>query len=226
MNTTSSAQNAFSRTALASAFNVPLNKNFQFALPQIICSQINETSELSSAKSFALNCSLTSTSVNLSPVIDVQRQGIIAVGNRVNQIDSQSNLGDLTTFIQSTEPQGDQNTGIYMTKKVTLKTPATALRIILDGVVMDASTLKVMYKILRTDSAEDFDDIAWTYFNTTGTSDSTVPISKQIDDFKEYQYSVSGRSEFIAFSVKIIMQGTNSARPPLVKDYRSIALAL
>ena len=173
-----------------------------------------------------MNCSLTSTSANLSPVIDVQRQGIIAVGNRVNQIDSQSNLGDLTTFIQSTEPQGDQNTGIYMTKKVTLKTPATALRIILDGVVMDASTLKVMYKILRTDSAEDFDDIAWTYFNTTGTSDSTVPISKQIDDFKEYQYSVSGRSEFIAFSVKIIMQGTNSARPPLVKDYRSIALAL
>jgi len=226
VNTTSSAQNAFSRTALASAFNVPLNKNFQFSLPQIICSQINETSELASAKSFALNCSLTSTSANLSPVIDVQRQGIIAVGNRVNQIDAQADLGDLTTFIQSTEPTGDQNTGIYMTKKVTLKTPATALRIILDGVVMDAATLKVMFKTLRTDSAEDFDDIAWTYFNTTGTSDSTVPISKEIDDFKEYQYSVSGRSEFIAFSVKIIMQGTNSARPPLVKDYRSIALAL
>ena len=127
-------------------------------------------------KSFALNCSLTSTSTNLSPVIDVQRQGVIAVGNRVNQINSQSDLGALTTYIQPTEPSGNQNTGVYMTKKVTLKTPATALRIILDGVVMDASTLKVMYKTLRTDSAEDFDDIAWSYFNTTGTSDATVPI--------------------------------------------------
>ena len=35
-------------------------------------------------------------------------------------------------------------------------------------------------------TTEDFDDIAWTYFNTTGTSDATVPISKEIDDFKEY----------------------------------------
>ena len=134
VNTTSTAQNAFTKTTLANAFNVPLNKNFQFSLPQIICSKVNETNQstLGGTKSFALNCSLTSTSTNLSPVIDVQRQGVIAVGNRVNQINSQSDLGALTTYIQPTEPSGNQNTGVYMTKKVTLKTPATALRIILD----------------------------------------------------------------------------------------------
>ena len=113
-----------------------------------------------------------------------------------------------------------------MTKKVTLKSASTALRIILDGVVMEESNLKVMFKVLRTDSAEEFDDIAWTYFNTLGASDSVVPISKEVDDFKEYQYSVSGLSEFIAFSIKIVMQGTNSAKPALVKDFRAIALAL
>ena len=229
VNTTSAAQNAFSNTTLANAFNVPLNKNYQFVLPQIICSQINETVELSPAgtKSFKLNCILTSTVSNLSPVIDEQRRGVFTVGNRVNQINSAANLGSLTVpYIESTEPTGDQNAAIYMTKKVTLKSAATALRIKLDGVVMDEANLKVMYKTLRTDSAEEFDDIAWTYFNSTGTSDSLVPISKEIDDFKEYQYSVSDLSEFIAFSIKIVMQGTNSSRPPLVKDFRAIALAL
>ena len=51
-------------------------------------------------------------------------------------------------------------------------------------------------------------------------------LGRKIDDFKEYQYSVSDLSEFIAFSIKIVMQGTNSSRPPLVKDFRAIALAL
>ena len=229
VNTTSTVQNAFTPTALASAFNVPLNKNFQFALPQIICSQINETNEplLAGIKSFKLNCLLTSSVSNLSPIIDEQRRGVITVGNRVNQINSAANLGSLTVpYIQSTEPTGDQNAAIYMTKKVTLKNAATALRIILDGVIMDEANVKVLFKTLRTDTAEEFDDIGWTYFNTNGTSDSLVPISKEIDDFKEHQYSVSSLSEFIAFSIKIVMQGTNSARPPLIKDFRAIALAL
>ena len=205
-----------------------MNKNFQFALPQIICSQINETNEpgLAGAKSFALHCSLTSTVSNLSPIIDEQRRGVITAGNRVNQINSASDLGSLTPYSTSTAVVGDNNAAIYMTKKVTLKSAATALRIIFDGVVMDESNVQVLFKTLRTDSAEDFDDIAWTYFNTLGASDSVVPISKEIDDFKERQYSVSGLSEFIAFSIKIVMQGTNSARPALIKDFRSIALAL
>ena len=113
-----------------------------------------------------------------------------------------------------------------MTKKVTLKNAATALRIVLDGVIMDEANIKVLFKTLRTDTAEEFDDIGWTFFNTSGISDTTVPISKDLQDFKEYQYSVSSLSEFIAFSIKIVMQGTNSARPPLIKDFRAIALAL
>ena len=113
-------------------------------------------------------------------------------------------------------------TNANLTGEVTSSGNATTIA----GNIVDEANLKVMFKVLRTDSAEEFDDIAWTYFNSTGTSDSLVPISKEIDDFKEYQYSVSDLSEFIAFSIKIVMQGTNSSRPPLVKDFRAIALAL
>ena len=55
--------------------------------------------------------------------------------------------------------------------------------------------------------------------------DSTVPTSKHSLDFKEYQYTVSDLQDFVGFSIKVIMQGTNSARPPIAKDFRAIALA-
>ena len=31
--------------------------------------------------------------------------------------------------------------------------------------------------------------------------------------------------EFISFQIKIIMQGTNCAEPPRIKDFRTLALA-
>ena len=53
------------------------------------------------------------------------------------------------------------------------------------------------------------------------------------NDFQEYVYTAgvtddgSGSSldEFIAFSIKIVMQSTNSSQPPRIKDLRCIALA-
>jgi len=53
------------------------------------------------------------------------------------------------------------------------------------------------------------------------------------DDFKEYKYTAGKKSdgsgtdldEFIAFAVKIVIQGSNSAEAPRIKDLRCIALA-
>ena len=115
--------------------------------------------------------------------------GVITIANRLNEISSSSDLGSLTNFVASTEPTGDNNSAIYITKKVTLGQAATALQILFDAAVTDTAQMKVMYKILRTDSAENFQDIGWTYFNTSGIPDTTVPISKSLDDFKEYRFS-------------------------------------
>ena len=180
---------------------------------------------MAAKKSYRITNYLTTTKSNLSPVIDTQRHAVIAVGNRVNSISSSSDVGALTTYKAPTSPTGDQNSGIYMTKKVTLATEATALKVVLDGVVQDESRIELMYKIIRADATEDFDDIGWTFFNTDGSPDTAVPTSKSGSDFKEYQFTVSSLQEFIGFSIKIIMQGTNSARPPIVKDLRCIALA-
>jgi hypothetical protein len=225
VNTTSALQDSFTRTTDSAAFNVPINQDIGFTIPYMIGSQINETNELAAKKSYRITNYLTTTKSNLSPVVDTQRHAVIAVGNRVNSISSSSDVGALTTYKAPTAPTGDNNAAIYMTKKVTLATAATAIRVVLDGVVQDESRIELLYKIIRADATEDFDDIGWTFFNTDGSADDAVPTSKSTVDFKEYQFSVDSLQEFIGFSIKIIMQGTNSARPPMIKDLRCIALA-
>ena len=56
-------------------------------------------------------------------------------------------------------------------------------------------------------------------------SDTTVNESTTSDDFIEYEYTQDDLDEFIAFAIKIRMQGTNSSEPPRIKDLRAIALA-
>ena len=227
----SGAQTAFSRTASANAYDIELNEDTYFDAPIIVASQINETNELSGNKSFRMTTSLESTDDAVSPQIDISRMGLIGIGSRINNIDSSSDIGTLTPYHAMTSSSGDNNDGIYITKKIALAQSATAIQVIVDAVVMSEGDIKVLYKTLRTDSAEAFDDIDWTFFNTTGIPNSTVPVSKTRTDFKEYRY-LAGKdqlglgtelSEFIAFAIKIVMQGSNSSIPPVLKDFRTIA---
>jgi hypothetical protein len=112
-----------------------------------------------------------------------------------------------------------------------LSKSATALTVLFDAVQMADADIDVLFKTLRVDSAENFDDPEWTYFNSDGSPDSTVPASKNMFDFKEYSYFVGQNSlglgtelsEFVSFAIKIVMRGTNSSLPPIIKDFRAIA---
>ena len=42
--------------------------------------------------------------------------------------------------------------------------------------------------INNEDWSENFDDIEWQFFNTDGSPDSSVPLSKTRYDFKEYSF--------------------------------------
>ena len=68
----------------------------------------------------------------------------------------------------------NQNAAIYITKKVALENPATALKVIFAAHRDASAEIKVLFKTLRTDDASDFDELAFTFFNTDGSPDSTV----------------------------------------------------
>ena len=87
---------------------------------------------------------------------------------------------------------------------------------------------------MRSDDASDFDDLVYVAFNSDGSPDDTVQPSLVKSDFQQYLYTAGVKDngegtsleEFIAFSIKIVLKGTNSAQPPRVKDLRCIALAM
>lgn len=221
----SGSQQSFVKQTLSQADQIPITDNYYFEDPKIVCSQVNETNELSGNKSFELIFTMTSSVENLSPIIDLDRKTLVTVANRLDNVDTSSDVYPSAEYVMPTEPEGDSGEVVYITRKAQLKTPATSLKVFVDAVKFDSAEIQLMYKILRSDDASDFDEIGWTYFNTNGNPDSNVNSSVDFDDFIEREYSANNLPEFISFAIKIRMQGTNCAEPPRMKDLRAIALA-
>jgi len=226
-----------SESDLVPTFSFPLNDNFKFNDPYMITSTINETNELSSQRSLQLQLTLSTNNVMLSPVIDVGRMSMLAVGNRLNEVTGSGDVYPTTEYVPSTSREGDHNAAIYITKQVTLATVAEGLKVIFAAHRPATADIKVLYKILKIDESTDFDDLGYTHFNVTGQPDATVSPATTPTDFQEYQFtagqsdSASGAvgegeplEEFIAFQIKIVMTGTNCAEPPRIKQLRVLAL--
>ena len=185
----SGSETSFIKKSPSDAVGYDINENIIFDAPQMIASQINETNEMSGVKSFEMPITLSSSNPNLSPVIDMTRCSWMASQNMIDNIDSSSDVYPTTDFVASTEPEGDNNAAIYLTKKITLENSATAIKVLLSAHRPASSEIKLMYKILRTDDATEFDDLGYRYFNTTGIDDNDTPASADVDDFQEYIYT-------------------------------------
>ena len=211
----------------------PLNDNYKFDSPRMIASSINETNELSSLRSYQTELTLFSRSTFVSPVIDTERMSVIAVANRLNNVDSSSDVYPTSDYVPSELAEGDQNSAIYLTKQVTLDSLATSLKVLFAAHRPSTSEIKVMYKTLGADESVDFQSLGYRYFNSDGSADTTIQPSADVNDFQDYVYTAGVTDEgigtplpeFISFQIKIIMQGTNCAEPPRIKDFRTLALA-
>jgi len=229
----SGAQTSFTKTTVSNSLNIPLNENVYYDVPYLVASDINQDNEMSSEKSLALNLALTSESSNISPIIDSERMSMVAVANRVNNIDSSADIYPTSEYNDSTEAFGDNNEAVYIIKQVNLAQTATALKVFFDGNKDSNGEIKLLYKILREDDDSNFSELGWRYFNTDGSPDLAVGASKGRSNFREHLYTAGVTDDglgqeldpFIAFSIKIVMQTTNSASPPRIKNFRAIALA-
>ena len=212
---------------------ISINENFSFDTTRIVCSEPNETNELSSAKSFQTFWTLSTTDENISPIIDSDKMSCIMIANRFNNITGASQVFPTTDYRASTEPNGDNNAAIYITKKIALENPATSIKVFFAGHRKNSADIKVLFKILRNDASDDFDDVGYEFFNTTGTTDVATPTSLSENDFREYVFTAGVSDdgdgiplpEFNTFAIKIVMMGTNAAQPPRIRDLRVIALS-
>jgi hypothetical protein len=216
------SESEFSLTSASNALAFNPGDNIYFTSPQMVASDINQTNEMSGSKSLFINLSLSTTSTNLSPVFDTARMSMVAVQNRLNN----STSGNTPSFVDDLSPDGTSSAAVYVTVPVQLENESTALDVRLTQNVRSTSEVYVYYRLSGAEEERPINDLNWVAFNGDGTEDISVTPAENDGTYKEYKYSASNLNTFTTFQVKIVMKGTNSSYPPIIRDLRGIALAV
>jgi len=216
------SESEFTLTSFSNRQSVVGNDNIYFTAPQMVASDINQTNEMSGNKSLFVQLDLNSENTKLSPVIDTQRMSAFTIQNRLNQ----PTTSNTPNFVDDDQPSGSSSAAVYCTRPINLENPSTAIEVRLTQNVRSTSSVRVFFRATSSEEVRNIDDLGWTAFNGDGSEDTTVTPAEDAGTYKEYKYSTSAISEFTAFQIKIVMKGTNSAYPPVIKDLRGIALAV
>ena len=208
-----------------SAFSpVALNEHNYYNTPRVIASAINEERQMVGSQSGQLQFTLSSTSDNLSPVIDQDRMSIVTTGNRVTDFDGTFDkeffFNDDSNYDIGSSPKQDFNGANYITKLITVANECTSLRIDFAAYNSSETDIDVYVKLLTGDETNPGDQ-SWEELSTVDYSGS-----KNEFDFIDYTYQkdLSGK-QFTQYQIKLRMRSRNAAVVPIIKDLRCIALA-
>lgn len=217
------------------------NQSIYFDSPRVVASKVNEDSRLTSLpgnKSFTMNINLLSSNSKVSPCIDLNKTSVIFTTNRIN-----NPVSDYTADSRVNTYYEDPNACIYISNPISLKNPATALKLLVSGSIHESNDIRAFYSI-QNDLSEDPIFIPFPGYGnidstgrkidpsaSSGLSDSLIPKNSSYEflptpkSFVEYEFSDDNLPNFKIFRVKLIMTSTNQAYPPIIQDLRAIALA-
>ena len=161
-----------------------------------------------SAKSLQIKVQFKTNNENISPVVDKQNTNVALLENIINnQFDD-----ELTT-------NNGKGIARYITKDINLAEQSNGLRVTFYANVQSNANVRVYYKTLPVDSTKSLSEVEWTEM----TLDSTVGKANNSSTFDTYTYSVYNLPLFKAFKTKVLMDATDSTKPPLIRKYRAIA---
>ena len=135
-------------------------------------------------------------------------------------------------FISETQSKNSSGIAKYVTKEISIENPATSIDVKLTANVTDTKNLQILYKLKKSSSQENFEDIEWIYFNTSGEPDvDTIAssenaisgITEKQSSYQELSYSIENLPEFSSYAVKIVMKSNNPAFVPKIQDMRAVA---
>ncbi len=219
---------------------IDLNSNNYFSQPRLISSKINEDSILTNLpgkKSFTMSLNLFTSNQNLSPVIDLDRVGMIFTTNRVN-----SSIEDLVENGKYNTITNDPNKFVYLTKNIALENPATSIKVVLAAYINIFNDIRVFYSISNNDG----EGIYYPFpgYNNLDDAGKIIDISKnsglpdrlvsktdvlEFDSlrlpYREHEFTIENLPSFKLYSIKVIGTSTNQSCPPRIRDFRAIALA-
>ena len=184
------------------------------------------------------NSLFTRNSVVTEQLADIFRVGdIISYPNQPAEEFGYLEVGNLTysdgiDFVAEDTSKNSSSVAKYVTKEIGISNPGTSIDVRLTLNVKETENVKVLYRIKKASSQENFEDIDWVYFNTDGSPDvqelatSENSISGTVEkqsSYQEFKYSVADLPEFASFGVKVIMQSVDPSFAPKIQDIRAVA---
>ena len=214
--------------------DISLNSDNIFNTMRAVYSRVNELEYLStpSNKSLFLQIQLNTFDSKVSPMIDLERVGMISIMNRID-----SPISNYITDSRINKLIEDPNSAIYVSQAVRLEKPADSLKLLFDAYRHTTNDIRVLYRIFRNDTPDEYQ--LYQLFpgygnidsrgntinqsNCNGLSDTLVPPSGNSDEFSSYEYNMKSNVTFTGYQIKIIMAGTDQANIPKIRDLRLIA---
>ena len=222
---------------------VQINEYNELTTPRIVASKGNEDRYLTNLprnKSLTVNLTLSKTaSSSLSPILRTDTAFVELINHRLN---NPIGVGNYAVDGRVDNIANDPHAATYMSTLVDLVKPATSLKVLFSAYRDETADIRVLYAL---DKPDDGGEVRFELFpgyknliDTTedgngnlvidstkndGRPDVFVPASLD-GEFLEYQFTAENLPEFTGYIIKIVMSGTNQARPPKIKDLRTIAV--
>ena len=126
------------------------------------------------------------------------------------------------SFVDEISPLGSSTQSKYVTRKISLATPASTLKIRLAVNAPTKSNLKVFYKTSPVGTKNSYSTI--NYAEVSPDNLSSIPkVEYGNTEFTDVDFTLTDITPFDSFTVKLVMTSTNSCEIPKVRDLRVIA---
>jgi len=208
----------------ASFSAITLNETNTLDNPSIILNDSNEVVHSISGRSFEMNLALATDDTKVSPVVDIQRCVVAVAENIIDKQDASltNNFNVPITFVDETDRTQGSHACKHVTIPVVLEEPAVGIKILFGANRPSTAGFRVYYKIGQSD--DNLNDFPYIEVE----EESNNPADEVRGIFREYEYLAGGQvgnlDAFTQFQVKLVFTSTNSAKHPIVKDFRAIAL--
>jgi len=187
------------------------NQDLMFNAPRLIASAANENQGMSGAKSFEQRITIETSNPMITPVIDLSKIGVTTISHVLNNptVDNETSVSEGLAQAR------------YISKSVTLENPATSLRLIVAANIVAGNSIAAYYRFVSPENTSPISSIPWS--ELPGNVSKLASVREQ---FIDYTFEDVGITPFTTYQVKIVMKGINSAIPPIIKDVRTMALAV
>ncbi len=186
-------------------YSITPNNNSDLPFPLLIPSVSESTN--ASGDFMSITANMISYSDNISPVIDVNRIGVIGIVNRINS----------PAVLNETNAIGGNAIARYMTSVIGLKEPANSLKMFLDINRPQGSEVRVFYKTGNNEA--EVKGKNWTALPTI-----VSVTASDVNSYSEAEFSKDGIADFGFYQFKIVLTSSSSSSIPSCKRMRGLAL--